>query len=217
MKRLFAFLVALAFASPLFADLKVEQSQKGNRLLIILTVAGSDAANAGAIWDITPSDGVESVETPGQLTFTGPARMYTVKLRGVLWEKKQIITAVWQGAIGGGTKPPDKPDPPVPDPPLPPSGKFYFAIVRHDGPASAAFTKLMSDPAWSDIRSAGHAVKDFAATDAKRLGIPVPASAQLPVVVTLQTSEKESKVVREAIPLPTTADGIRKLMEVPNG
>lgn len=124
--------------------------------------------------------------------------------------------------VGGGAgpvepppkKPPPDPVDPPPDPVDPPKTGLYFMVIRADGPASPEFVRVMSDPAWGTLRQRGHRVKDFTATDARRLGAPVPAA--LPAVVTLTVSAdgRESVVARGPVPLPTTSDGILALEAV---
>lgn len=123
------------------------------------------------------------------------------------------VRADFAVVVGPGT-PTDPPtDPPV-DPPVPPPAVFYFAVVRPDGPADPAFTAVMADPGWAVLRAAGHSVKDFTLTDARtRLKMTVPAGTPLPAVVTLRVAGGRSVEVRQAVPLPTTTDGIRRLPE----
>lgn len=114
--------------------------------------------------------------------------------------------------VGGGGK---LPDPKPKDPVTPPGkAKYYFVVVRPDGPASPAFTKIMADSAWAQLRIWDHTVKDKTQTEAKLLNINVP-TAQLPAVVTLLVSEdgKSSTVVRPAVSLPTAGVDILKLPE----
>lgn len=106
------------------------------------------------------------------------------------------------------------PDPkdPLPDPGKP--GSLFFVIIRADGPASAEFTRVMSNAGWDALRMTGCKVKDYGYAEAcKSLGLCLPAGTTLPVVVTLRVSfdGKTSRVVREAIPLPTTVQGIAAL------
>lgn len=132
---------------------------------------------------------------------------------------KRLLTKSFR--VGGLIPPPIPPPvvppvPPVPDPPVtPPSTAFYFLVVRKDGPADPAFTRTMGDPAWADLRKAGHLIKDKTLTEAAQLGLSFPAGTKLPCVVTLQETAdgKNHKIVRDAIALPTTGDGIRKLPE----
>lgn len=108
------------------------------------------------------------------------------------------------------------PSPPKPkDPPAAPGGALYFLVVRADGPASPAFTRVMGFPEWDTLRAAGHSVKDRTATEAAALGVVVPAG-QLPAVVTLAVSAdgKSSTIVRPAVPLPTTGPGV---LDLPKG
>lgn len=101
-------------------------------------------------------------------------------------------------------------DPPI-DPPPPTPTALYFAVVRPDGPASPTFTRIMSDPSWNALREAGHMVKDFTPSDIARLKLNIPIPTTLPAVVTLRNEPSGSKILRGAIALPTTSDGILKL------
>lgn len=109
--------------------------------------------------------------------------------------------------VGDSPKLPPNPK----DPPTQPTTGLYFAIIRADGPASPEFTRIARDPAWKTLRDKGHLVKDFSLTDVDRLGIPVPSGTPLPCVVTLQQGADSSRVVRPAIPLPTTTEAILAL------
>lgn len=111
-----------------------------------------------------------------------------------------------------GTIPPPVPVPPVdppptPDPPTKPTS-LYFLIIRPDGPASAEFTRIMSLPAWNELRTAGHVIKDKTLTDTKSWGYSPPTLTILPVVLTLDTRGGTSRIVRDPIPLPGTDAGI---------
>ncbi len=123
---------------------------------------------------------------------------------------KPVYTTV---VLGGATVPIDPPKDPPKDPPVT-GGKLYFVVVRANGPATPAFTKVMSDPAWGEIRAKGHLVKDFTTDEAAKLNLPVP-TVSVPHVVTLRMSEdgSSSVVARPAVFLPTTGADILKLME----
>lgn len=100
--------------------------------------------------------------------------------------------------------PPATPPPPV-NPPAKPPTSFYFLVVRSDGPADPDFTKIMGLPAWGRLRDSGHQFKDKTVTTAaKDLGLTLPAGTPLPCVVTLSVEGGVSKIVRPAVPLPTT-------------
>ncbi len=131
-----------------------------------------------------------------------------VKKQVEVKEETQYLT------FGGSIEPPVK-DPPVKDPdiiPPPTPKKFYFLVVRADGPADPAFTQKMADPNWATLRSKGHQVKDKTVTEAAALGIRVTST---PSVVTLVVSAdgKSSTIYRAGVPLPSGAD-ILKLAEV---
>lgn len=127
---------------------------------------------------------------------------------------KLLVVTIGKGDV---IPPPKKkePDPKDPVDPVDPAGKFYFLVVRQDGPASAAFTKAMALPAWNTLKAAGHKVKDRTTTEAAGLGVVVPA-AQLPAVVTLVVSAdgKSSTIVRPALALPTTDGAVLDLPKV---
>lgn len=113
-----------------------------------------------------------------------------------------------------GAPPVVEPPPKPTDPPKPiPTSSLYFLIVRSDGPASPDFTRTMSLSAWSDLRKAGHSVKDKTLTEAASLGLKLDDGTALPCVVTLRESAdgKTSAVVRKAIPLPTADAAILEL------
>lgn len=114
------------------------------------------------------------------------------------------------------------PNPPPVDPPTTPApvpAVYYFLAIRADGPADPAFTRAMALPAWDQLRFLGHSVKDKTISEAKAIGYVLPAGAPLPAVVTLQVSAdgKRSTVVRHAIAMPTTDDGVLKLPTLPKG
>lgn len=120
--------------------------------------------------------------------------------------------------VVGAPVPDDGKRPPVViDPPHPPAAKLYFLVVRPDGPASAAFTKLMAMPEWQTLRGQGHKVKDRTATEAAPILGAAPPAAGLPAVFTLAVSPdgKSSTIVRPAVPLgAATGADILKLPEV---
>ncbi len=104
------------------------------------------------------------------------------------------------------------PETPFPDP-LPPVGvKLFFIVVRPDGMETADFKALMSNPAWKELVAAGHSFNPKTETEAwDTLRIVVGPGVKLPVVVTLKVVDGKSELARDAIPAPTTADGIRRL------
>jgi hypothetical protein len=115
-----------------------------------------------------------------------------------------------------GTSTPEPPKDPDAKPPVPvPTGSLYFMVIRIDGPADPAFTKIMSDSAWATLRAKGHQVKDFDAKGAARLGLSIPAGTRLPAVYVLRPVGQTSEVVRGPLPLPTTGAGILGLEKGP--
>lgn len=152
------------------------------------------ASNAVAVWGLSP----------GRVLLTAD---------GV--EEGRIVTLVRVViAVGGPTQPIPVPPVPIPNPPAPPVPvSLYFLILRANGPASPEFAAVLANPAWGDLRKAGHTVKD------KTLGelgdeYRVPSGTTLPCVVTLKRTDRGMTVVRGPVDLPTTTDAIRKLAEV---
>lgn len=80
------------------------------------------------------------------------------------------------------TPPPGKDPPPVVPPP---STSLYFLIVRPNGPATAAFTKVMQFPEWQELKKAGHMYKDKTQAEATLLGANL-TGVTLPVVIVLR-------------------------------
>lgn len=151
------------------------------------------AAHAVAVWGLSP----------GRVLLTAD---------GV--EDGRIVTLVRVViAVGGVTQP--VPPAPHPDPPVPTPVSLYFLILRANGPASPEFAAVLANPAWGDLRKAGHIVKD------KTLGelgdeYRVPSGTTLPCVVTLKRSAdgRNSTIVRGPVDLPSTSEAIRRLAEV---
>ncbi len=131
---------------------------------------------------------------------------------GVASDAQGNLTRKQFAVTVGAPKPPGTTPPK--DPPAVPSDTFYFLVVRADGPATAQFTKIMADPAWSTLRTAGHKVKDFTLTAAAAIGVKLPNDVPPPAVVTLVESDTTSRIVRAAIPLPTTSPSI---LDLPKG
>lgn len=112
--------------------------------------------------------------------------------------RKQFVVPVGTPTTPPGTPPPKK------DPPVTAPAKYYFLVIRPDGPATAQFRKTMESPEWAQLRKDGHLVSDTGVTDAGKLGIEPPSI--LPCVVTLQESGKKSKIVRPPVALPSGKD-----------
>lgn len=111
--------------------------------------------------------------------------------------------------VGGEVQPPPKkPDDPTKPPP---TTGYYFMLIRSDGAADPAFTKIARNPAWAELVKAGHLVKDFGLSDAIRLGAKLPDGTPLPCVVTLRDDGTASRIVRGPVPLPTTSEAILEL------
>lgn len=177
--------IELPNGAPAIGILEGESRAKAHR-------PSEGATNAVAVWGLSP----------GRVLLTAD---------GV--EEGRIVTLVRVViAVGGTTQPIPIPPVPIPDPPTLPVS-LYFLILRPNGPASPEFAAVMANPAWGDLRKAGHIVKD------KTLGelgdeYRVPSGTTLPCVVTLKRTDRGMTVVRGPVELPSTSEAIRRLTEV---
>lgn len=207
MRFLYVPLLALLLAATAFGQPPIAVPEGGFADHTIAVPKG-----ASVIWRFSPNP-VQKANglPPGRIIFAGEkGKTYTATAIIVDFDAKTVTDADYLFTFGGETVPPPKKpvDPPV-DPI--PSTSLYFLVVRADGPADPSFTKIMESPAWATLKAAGHTVKDKTVTEAALLNIPRPAI--LPCVITLKDGPVNSKIVREAIPLPTTTEGISKLAE----
>lgn len=138
-----------------------------------------------------------------------PEGRYAFTAVGTLNDEQAVAEFVVVVGPGAVDRPPDRPA----DPPALPKSSVYFMIVRPDGPATPTFTNVMNLPAWKNLRSAGYTYKDFTPAEASKFGVNLPNGTVLPVVVTLTTTPTGSKIVRPAIPLPSTDDAVSRLPE----
>jgi hypothetical protein len=111
--------------------------------------------------------------------------------------------------VGGGKG--DAAPPPVTDPKDPPAegGKLFFVVARPDGPVDPKVAAAVRLPAWDELRKAGHAMKDYPASELPK-GVAAPE--KLPAVVVLRVSadgRSSSKV--EVADLPATDEAVRRL------
>lgn len=208
-------LAAVASAAPPTLDIPPEVRPSGQ---YVQFVPKTDAVAV----EYVGLDGVE----PFPAAFLKDGRAFVLDATGLQKNKAYRFVAVAAGKTGEQSRatfvvvngkvpttppvldpPPSQPDPPAPD------GALYFLIVRPDGPASPAFTRTMGLPEWGQLRAAGHGVKDVSATQAAGLGAVIPAD-QLPAVLTLREDGAVSRVVRPAVPLPTTGAGV---LDLPKG
>lgn len=191
--------ILLAFCSPLAAQDQPIIVQEGGFADHTIPLP----KGAAVVWRYSPQPIQKAKDLPpGRIIFTGKTGVtYTVTAIVVDFDAKTVTDTDYFFQFGGQIVPPPPKKPPV-DPPPPTPTAYYFMVVRLDGPASPAFTKAMSDPAWDAIRVKGHKVKDFTLTDARRLGANIPPGGPLPMVITLREGETTSKVIRSAIPLP---------------
>lgn len=129
------------------------------------------------------------------------------KFRVLLWsegdKRNEYSTLEIDPTPGTTAPPPKKKDPVTPVP----TGKYYFLIVRPDGPADPAFTRIMANEGWKTLVANGHTYKDKTVTEAKRLGIPVETLTS-PTVYILDTSSGKSVLVGGPVSLPATTFGI---------
>ena len=102
-------------------------------------------------------------------------------------------------------------DPPPVDPPVG-QGVYYFILVRPDGPATPEFTKIVSYPAWEELKKAGHLVKDYSKTDAVTKGF-IKNDATVPCVVVIKVVDGKTIFVNPFVPLPTTNQGVLDLQK----
>lgn len=148
---------------------------------------------------------------PGRLIFGGVrGKTYTVTAIVIDFTAQTVTDTDYVFEFLPDTGPVVPPKKPV-DPVLPVPAVYYFLVVRADGPASPEFTRIISLPAWADLRAAGHSYKDKSVTEAKALGVVFPVGTVYPCVVTLKVTPAGSVVVRGPVPLPTTADGVTQL------
>lgn len=169
--------------------------------------------------------GLDGIE-PFPSAFLKDSRAFVLDANSLVKDKAYRFVAVAASKTGeqsrasfvvvnGKVPSPGDPDTPPPPPPPPANDKFYFLIVRADGPASPAFTKAMNLPEWNTLRAAGHSVKDVTVSEAAHLKANIPPE-QLPAVLTLvvRVDGKSSQIVRPAVPLPTVGSGV---LDLPKG
>lgn len=109
---------------------------------------------------------------------------------------------------GEGGQPPPIVTPPIVVPP--PVTKGYFLIVRPDGPASQDFAKAFALPAWTELKTEGHTVKEMTLTESLAV-YKAPAGTVIPYVVTIDAANK--KLLAGPVAMPTTDEAVRKLKE----
>jgi hypothetical protein len=185
---------------------------------LVRVVVKADAGKLGTLRNFTDAEAFwgELVGPKGQRQFVfqaptdGRRASYVVGWWTVGEADGATTTIEIEGAAPPDVAPPPKKKPDDPAPP--PTGTYYFLVVRKDGPADPAFTKVMGLPAWAELSRAGHKFKDKTVSGAKAdLGLELPAGAPLPCVVTLSVTGGVSKIVREPVPLPTTDTAILEL------
>lgn len=110
---------------------------------------------------------------------------------------------------GDGAQPPPGGGTPTDPPPTKPT-KGYFLSVRPDGPASQDFVKTWSLPAWTELKTEGHTVKEMTLTESLQY-YKAPAGTVIPFTVTLDVVNK--KLLAGPVAMPTTDEAIRKLRE----
>ena len=201
-------LVQAALADPPTVEVPAEVVASGDYTTIV------PKTNAKAISYV----GLSGVD-PFPSTFLKDSKVFILPTRGL---KDGVYTfagvaslsdehTLFRFTVKVGSGIPAPKDPPV-DPPVTPVS-FYFALIRPDGPVAPSFERAMRLPGWGQLQNQGHTVKDFTLTEATTRGIKLPAGQFLPVVVTLTTDGKSSKIVRGPVPLPLTDSDIMKLPE----
>lgn len=202
--------------------LKVKPGQ-----LVRVTVKGD--AVLGSLKNFTDEEAFwgELVSPKGsrQFVFQAPAAQYDkagkpLPQRSTFvigwWTKGEVTGSSTTITVEGATAAPGpvEPEPKEPDPKEPIPAKYYFMVVRPDGPASPAFTAYMADPAWTALRGKGHLVKDFTATEAapwvKVGSVPLPAVATLG----FRADGKTTFLARPPVPAPAAGDDILRLPEL---
>jgi hypothetical protein len=198
---------AIKFATP--AKLKPADNPVPFGWYAEVTVEGL-ASGDSVDFKIRPKPLKQNVEN-GKLFFNGLEKQYEVDVMVLnwdtrKWERGDIVIDFAQSAI----PPPKKP--PGTEPPTTPITSLYFVVLRADGPAQPSFTTLMSLPGWVELEKQGHKFKPKTLSAAKAdLGFDAPADLKLPAVLTLIDDGMKSKIVRDAIPAPTTNDEILAL------
>lgn len=126
-------------------------------------------------------------------------------------KNNEIVTLVKVTIDVGGPQSPIPPptDPPVePPPPVKPL-KGHFMTIRTNGPATPEYVRILSDPAWGELRAAGHTVKDYTLAEASAVVVHIPPGTTLPCVITLDANKRT--VLAGPVNLPTDSAGIREL------
>lgn len=201
-------LAASALAAPPAVEVPAETVASGD----YVTVVPKTDAKAVSYLGLSGVDPFPSALLKDSKTFVLPVRGLAqgeYRFAGVASLNDEHTVFYFKVRVGKVTVPPvDPPGNPPVDPPTTPTS-LYFMIVREDGPASPAFTRLMSLPAWATIRGKGHSVKDFSLTDARKLNAVIPAGTVLPAVIVLKIEGGVSRVVRPAATVP--ADPLKLL------
>jgi hypothetical protein len=123
------------------------------------------------------------------------------------WTEGETAGVTVKVVAGNGEA--EKPTPPDPVPT--PETRFYFAVVRADGPVAPSVRDALSLSAWDEVRSKGHYVKDF---EASKLPAGLSVPSQLPGLVKLkQNSDGKTFEVLETLPMPTTNDAVKELLK----
>jgi len=169
---------------------------------------------------------VSPVKTERQFVFQSPTTVYDKDGKEVPNPRTEYVLGWWtEGETSGvsttirvlGAKPPPETSPPPKEkvpPVIPaPTGKYYFLVVRKNGPADKSFTDIMGNAAWKTLAMSGHVYTDRELSKLDKLNIALDPNTVLPVVLTLSVVDGKSTVVRWAVPLPTTTAGILALPE----
>lgn len=207
-------LVAMAPLPPLSgADIEVEETPVPANSFAVAKYKLEKGDEV--IWEVTPKPSKVKEYKDGEysyVVFSGPTDKYTILAFIVNFDKKKFERKRYENlGVLGCVTPPKPKDPPTTDPPTPPTGKYYFLIIRPDGPASPEFTKVMLMPEWQELRTSGHQVGARTLTEVRNMNLNLDG-AVLPVVVTLRVDNNKTTQLKMS-PLPTTSEGISKLPE----
>lgn len=119
--------------------------------------------------------------------------------------------AVCTVVIGKPADPPPVIDPPK-DPPAQPEVRYYFAVVRPDGPVQPAVADSLRLAAWDEVKKAGHTVKDIPVSELPT-GLDRPTSLPVVIVLRYNADGKTQTDTKQNRPLPTTDEQVRGLIK----
>lgn len=96
------------------------------------------------------------------------------------------------------------------DPPPPQGGKFYFVLVRADGPVSPEVKAVTLLPAWDELRKLGHEMKDYPVSQTPA---GVPRTVNTLTKLRVSADGKSTTVVGQPLPLPKSDPAVMELVK----